>query len=84
MITDFLLGAILWLVNGLLSFLPLATLDSRLAAQVLAVTNAIALWNTILPLDTLFTCVTILFVVEAVVITFKILNFVRKMIPTQS
>lgn len=84
MITDFFLGAILWLLNFLIGLLPVVEINATFSGYLLSISRNLALWNNILPLSTVLTCVLLIIAVELSILIYRIVDKVRKMLPTQS
>lgn len=85
MITDFLLKALLWIIQLTLyplRALPDVSFSSQFTASITAVANYLALLNNIIPMTTIFIVFALTLVFEGGVLTYKLIMWVIKKIPT--
>jgi len=87
MITTFILYLIyglIWVLTAPLRAFADVTIESGIGAGIATAVGYFANLNNILPLSTVVTCIGIILGVELIVGIYKIIDKIRKMLPTQS
>jgi len=85
MITDFILQALLWLINLIiypLRLLPDVSLPSEFTHSIQVAANYLTIFNNFLPMTTIFIVLSLTLAFEAGLLTYKIIMWVVKKIPT--
>lgn len=75
---------IVWVLTSIFRLLPDVSLEAGIGGAITTATEYLASLNTILPLSTITICLGLIFAVELIVSSYRIVMWVIRRLPTQS